>query len=199
MDMETSGITLKCSSALISDFFRIGVNAILYQRRIYPCESFTKEEAYSSAVYICKNEDIKDYISQFTSQLKGWLEEKTIKKVVVVIISVITREPIERWQFDIVSDEAIDEKTKVTEKSIMELEHEMRDLLRQIDNIVTILPLLEDLSSFNILAYTDIDVETPPAWENGGDHYIANSEEVKLKKLNTIIHKVDAGVCYKVD
>ena len=38
-----------------------------------------------------------------------WLFEKTVKKLVVVIINIDTHEPLERWQFDIECDKTITE------------------------------------------------------------------------------------------
>lgn len=52
--------------------------------------------------------------------------------------------------------------------------------------------------TFNLVAYTDRNSDVPAAWEDGEDHYISNSEEVKLKSFSTLIHKVDMAVCYKV-
>ena len=54
------------------------------------------------------------------------------------------------------------------------------------------------LGSFNILAYTDLDSDVPATWEEGEAHFIPNAEVVKLKSFDTLIHKVDMAVCYKV-
>ena len=37
-----NAVTLKGSAAIISEFFNYGINSILYQRGIYPPESFTR-------------------------------------------------------------------------------------------------------------------------------------------------------------
>ena len=45
--------------------------------------------------------------------------------------------------------------------------------------------------------YTDKDVQVPESWGESGPQFIANSEEVKLRSFNTLIHKVDTMVAYK--
>jgi len=195
---KSDAITLKGSATMIAEFFRVGVNSILFQRGIYPCESFAREVAYNLPVLITMKDDLSNYILQFTSQLESWLVQKTIKKVVVAILNAATREPIERWQFNCECDKSANEGTRVTEKTIKEVQREMKDMMRQIISSVTLLPYIEDVCSFKILVYTDIDADTPMAWENGDDQFIVNSEQVKLKSLSTCIHKVDLAVSYKV-
>jgi mitotic spindle assembly checkpoint protein MAD2 len=50
---------------------------------------------------------------------------------------------------------------------------------------------------FDVLVYTDRDLEVPEEWGESNAHFIENSEEVRLRSFNTRIHKVDAMVCYK--
>ena len=38
-----------------------------------------------------------------------WLFEKTVKKLVIVIINIDTHEPLERWQFDVECDKTMTE------------------------------------------------------------------------------------------
>lgn len=53
------------------------------------------------------------------------------------------------------------------------------------------------VGEFDLLVYTDKDIEVPEAWGESGPQFIANSEEVKLRSFNTLIHKVDTMVAYK--
>lgn len=52
--------------------------------------------------------------------------------------------------------------------------------------------------TFNLLIYTDKDLETPAAWEESKPFLIGNSEEVKLRSFTTSIHKVEAMVSYRI-
>ena len=38
----SNAVTLKGSAKLVSEFFNFGINSILYQRGVYPAESFTR-------------------------------------------------------------------------------------------------------------------------------------------------------------
>ena len=51
--------------------------------------------------------------------------------------------------------------------------------------------------SFDVLIYTDKDAEVPTSWGESGPHFVANSEEVRLRSFTTTIHKVDAMVAFK--
>lgn len=50
---------------------------------------------------------------------------------------------------------------------------------------------------FDLLVYTDKDLEVPESWGESGPQFIADSEEVRLRSFTTTIHKVDAMVAYK--
>ena len=51
--------------------------------------------------------------------------------------------------------------------------------------------------NFDLLVYTDKDLEVPESWGESGPQFIADSEEVRLRSFTTTIHKVDAMVAYK--
>ena len=53
--------------------------------------------------------------------------------------------------------------------------------------------------SFDILVYTDKDLEVPDTWGESGPGFISNSEEVRFRSISTIIHKVDTMVSFKSD
>ena len=42
VQQSKNAVTLRGSAAIISEFFNYGINSILYQRGIYPPESFTR-------------------------------------------------------------------------------------------------------------------------------------------------------------
>ena len=51
--------------------------------------------------------------------------------------------------------------------------------------------------AFDILVYTDKDLEVPDSWGESGPALICNSETVRFRTLSTTIHKVDSMVTYK--
>nr|XP_054773353.1 mitotic spindle assembly checkpoint protein MAD2A-like [Lytechinus pictus] len=174
-------ITLKGSSEIVAEFFYYGINNLLYQRGIYPAETFARCDMYKLPLLTTTDEHLKAYLSTVMDQLKEWLNQKIVQKVVLTISSEETDQVMERWQFDIECDKTM-----------------THDSLKQITASVTFLPLLETACKFNLLIYTDKDLNTPEKWEESGPSLIDNSEEVRLRSFTTSIHKVNAMVSYKL-
>jgi mitotic spindle assembly checkpoint protein MAD2 len=123
-----------------------------------------------------------------------------VKKLVVVLNSVETKEVLERWEFKIENEKT--EEGKAVQEAVKDekkIRSEIRDVIRQITASVTFLPLLDCLCSFDILIYTHTDTAVPEAWGESDPCYIANSEEVKLRSFSTAVHKVEAAVSYKAE
>tara|TARA_B110001452_G_scaffold235809_1_gene214774 strand:- start:1037 stop:1405 length:369 start_codon:yes stop_codon:yes gene_type:complete len=121
-----------------------------------------------------------------------------VQKLVVVVTGQQTQETLERWVFDVHTDKSVGPEGKV-EKSQKEITSEIQAIIRQITASVTFLPLLDEPCTFDLLVYTDNDVDVPQAWEESDPRYIANSDEVKLRSFTTKVHRVDACVSYKAD
>lgn len=102
--------------------------SILYQRGIYPPETFTRVEKYGLGMLVTKDDGLKNYLNNVLKQLKGggrplttwsggseqgayfqsvtteWLMTGTVQKLVVVITNTDTNVTLERWVFDIITD-----------------------------------------------------------------------------------------------
>ena len=50
---------------------------------------------------------------------------------------------------------------------------------------------------FDLLFYTDKDLEAPDNWEDSNACMIKDGQNVQLKSFSTSIHKVDGSVSYK--
>lgn len=48
-----------------------GINSILYQRGIYPPESFTRVQKYGLTLLVTSDEKLKDYLNPVIAQIKG--------------------------------------------------------------------------------------------------------------------------------
>ncbi|XP_073428095.1 mitotic spindle assembly checkpoint protein MAD2A [Dendrobates tinctorius] len=191
------GITLKGSADIVAEFFYFGINSILYQRGIYPAETFTRAQKYGLTLLISTDPDLKNYLNTVVEQLKDWLYKCQVQKLVVVISSIDNSEILERWQFDIECDKAVKDDGIVRDKSPKVIQEEIRSVIRQITATVTFLPLLETACAFDLLIYTDKDSEVPEKWEESGPQFVSNSEEVRLRSFTTTIHKVNSMVAYK--
>ena len=150
-----NAVTLKGSAAIISEFFNYGVNSILYQRGIYPPESFTRKQEYGLTLLVSTDPEVNKFLDNVLSQIKDWLEQRKIKRLVVVLNSVETKETLERWEFKIENEQGAD--GKIVDNAVKDekkIKGEIRDVIRQITASVTFLPLLDCLCSFDILIYT---------------------------------------------
>mmetsp|Transcript_11177 Transcript_11177/g.27139 ORF Transcript_11177/g.27139 Transcript_11177/m.27139 type:complete len:207 (+) Transcript_11177:105-725(+) len=193
-------ITLKGSTEIVTEFFGYSINSILYQRGIYPPESFSRVSKYGLQMLVTSDQGLQQYLQQVLSQLSEWLYAGIVQKLVVVVTSVDTNQVLERWNFDIQTEgEGVADPSKEFDKSDKEIMGEIQAIIRQITASVTFLPLLQDACTFDLLVYTDSNVEVPQAWEESDPKYINNQQEVRLRSFSTMVHKVDAMVAYKAD
>eukprot|EP00283_Hemiselmis_rufescens_P007310 CAMPEP_0173431378 /NCGR_PEP_ID=MMETSP1357-20121228/9535_1 /TAXON_ID=77926 /ORGANISM="Hemiselmis rufescens, Strain PCC563" /LENGTH=205 /DNA_ID=CAMNT_0014395849 /DNA_START=137 /DNA_END=754 /DNA_ORIENTATION=+ len=193
-------ITLKGSTEIVTEFFGYSINSILYQRGIYPPESFNKVQKYGLQMLVTGDSGLQGYLQQVLSQLSEWLYAGNVQKLVVVITALETKEVLERWNFDIQTEaKSVEDPNRATEKSDKEIMGEIQAIIRQITASVTFLPLLQDACTFDLLIYTDNDVSVPQSWEESDPKYINNQQEVRLRSFSTTVHKVDAMVAFKTD
>nr|ODN85118.1 mitotic spindle assembly checkpoint protein MAD2 [Cryptococcus depauperatus CBS 7841]ODO02414.1 mitotic spindle assembly checkpoint protein MAD2 [Cryptococcus depauperatus CBS 7855] len=177
-------ITLKGSTAIVTEFFEYSVNSILYQRGVYPSDDFRIVKKYGLPMLVTADEELKEYISTVLSQVQEWLLSSSLSRIVLAIKSTESGETLERWQFDIYTDDSVHSslpggpskqvKTKQKEKTEKEVQGEIREIMKQITSSVTFLPILEEECTFTILAYTNDspDVAIPAEWGDTGPHLI---------------------------
>jgi mitotic spindle assembly checkpoint protein MAD2 len=113
--------------------------SILYNRGVYPEESFARVKKYGLPMLLTQDEAVKTFITNLTSQLSGsspieislaphlvcsviflicvsprtaaeWLEAGQLQRIVLVIMSKAAGEVLERWNFNIVTDVEVVEK-----------------------------------------------------------------------------------------
>ena len=191
-------ITLKGSTEIVTEFFAYSINSILFQRGIYPPESFAKVNKYGLQMMVTSDQWLQKYLQQVLSQLSEWLLSGSVQKLVVVISSMQTQAVLERWTFDIDTDQqAVSTGVAPSEKSQKEIQNEIQAIIRQITASITFLPLLQDACTFDLLVYCDSSVDVPRTWEESAPKYITNQQEVRLRSFSTKIHKVDAVVAYQ--
>lgn len=120
-------ITLRGSTEIVTEFFHYSVNNILYQRGVYPPESFKRVAQYGLALMVTTDEDLQKYLSNILKQLDGkhpivlplrietetnldiicipnqiaWLMNGSVQKLVLVVKGVESGETLERWVFDV--------------------------------------------------------------------------------------------------
>nr|SVE79441.1 EOG090X04TT [Daphnia magna] len=131
-------VTLKGSVELIVDFFNYSLNSILYQRGVFPEESFIPTQHYGLTMYMSKMPEIKKYTDEILPHLKKWLTEGKIKKLVLALCDVNSKEPLECWEFRILAEETPTGEIKQQgTKPLKDIQQEIRNVLRQITACVT--------------------------------------------------------------
>ena len=193
---DTSTISLRGSVDLVQEFFEYAINSILYQRGIYPPEEFRRVAKYGLSMMVASDDGLQTYLKKILAQLKTWLEEGDVQRLVVVVTGVETNETLERWTFAV---NACDTENAAPSQSadVKAITKQIQAIIRQITASVTFLPLLDEACAFDLLVYTRKTAAVPGAWEDSDPKYIADSQEVKLRSFTTSVHSVEAAVAYK--
>lgn len=201
-----SPVHLKGSINIVIEFFNYGINSILYQRGLYPSDSFIQREKYGLPLLMTTNVRLKNYLDVVLNQMRKFLETKNVHKIVIVILRLDTKEPVERWQFDVDLEQTTSDNnmslcdadvTQIDRNVLKEIQDGIRGVIRQITASVTFLPTLEGSHSFDILLYTDKDVELPNSeWSDTNARLINNGQHVQLRGFSTHVHKVEPIVSY---
>ncbi|KAG8185449.1 hypothetical protein JTE90_022380 [Oedothorax gibbosus] len=197
MSTTENAISLKGSADIVTEFFDYGINSIIYQRGLYPAESFSREDKYGLSILMTKDNELKTFISTILNQLKTWLLTKDVHRLVLVISNAHTKETLERWEFKIQCEGELDAGGNKKSKDIKEIQKEIRNIIRQVTASVAFLPLLDTACSFDVLLYTSKDMEVPDEWAESTAHFIPSCEEVRLSNFSTSVHKVDTAVQYR--
>uniref|UniRef100_A0A914YWC2 HORMA domain-containing protein n=1 Tax=Panagrolaimus superbus TaxID=310955 RepID=A0A914YWC2_9BILA len=198
MDTKTKGsITLQGSAAMIREFFHYGIQNILYQRGIYSADSFIKEKRFGMSLLVSSDIRLQKFLEPFLAALEKHLSEKNLRKMVVALYDVKTKEVLERWVFDIQEDQVNDENSNslMDEKRVR---GGMANVLRQITAAVAFLPHMEAECSFDVLIGLKRGTGTADNdFEATKDQKIQNAECVPLRSFATGHHDVKASVEYK--
>ncbi|KAH0948084.1 hypothetical protein HN011_005430 [Eciton burchellii] len=207
IQQKTKCITLKGSAELIKEYLLYGVNSILYQRGIYPPETFTPSEHFGLFMFMSTDEKITSFLNTVLGQIQEWLLQRKVRKITLVITNVNTKEVLEKWDFKVdYENQKLNSDSNVNvdpsegiigTKDMKTIQKEIREVIRQITGTVSFLPLLDCPCSFDILTYTVPDCSIPNQWDETQPVFIANSQEVQLRSFSTSLHKMDTIVSYK--
>ncbi|CAG5107027.1 Similar to mad2l1-1: Mitotic spindle assembly checkpoint protein MAD2A (Dictyostelium discoideum) [Cotesia congregata] len=178
-------ITLKGSAELVKKYLQYGVNSILYQRGIYPPETFEPAEQFGMFILMSTDDKIKTFLDTVLSQVEEWLLQRKVQQVTLVITNVNTKEVLEKWDFKVDYEGKAESTDGNNPSALPEVG------TKDVPSTVSFLPLLDCLCSFDILTYTVPDCGIPKEWDETQPVFIANSQEVQLRSFSTSIHKMD--------
>ncbi|KAJ7783710.1 spindle assembly checkpoint protein [Mycena maculata] len=196
-------ITLKGSTALVTEFFKYAVNTILFQREVYPSDDFHMVKKYGQVVLVTQDLALENYLEKILTQVQKWLLTGSVTQLVLVILAKDTRITLERWVFDIqLVEPPADSNEASTGKPEAEIQSEIRAILKQIVSMVTFLPVMQEDKVFNILAYTSASADIPAGeWVDTDPLAIeaSKSQQVKMRSFSTDVHRIEAMVAYRYE
>ncbi|KAJ7071102.1 spindle assembly checkpoint protein [Mycena amicta] len=193
-------ITLKGSTALVTEFFKYAVNTILFQREVYPSDDFHMVKKYGQVVLVTQDLALENYLEKILKQVQKWILTGSVTQLVLVILDKETRTTLERWVFDVKLVEPSVDSGEPSSKPEAEIQSEIRAILKQIVSMVTFLPVMQEEKVFNILAYTSDSADVPVGeWIDTDPLAIeaGKSQQVKLRSFSTDIHRIEAMVAYR--
>lgn len=194
---QKSSISLAGSVATVTEFFGFAVNNILYQRAIYPPDSFAQVSKYGLPMMVTTDDPLKKYLGTVLTQLANWLSRGDVQKLVLVVTGVESHQVLERWVFDVDLSAGVAAGGSIPPKNDDVVRAEIQAIMRQITASVTFLPVVEEPCAFDLLIYANSDVSVPQSWELSDPQLVKNPTDVKLRSFSTQFHKVDAAVSYQ--
>lgn len=96
----------------------------------------------------------------------------------------------------------LNEYLRAPAKPEAEIQAEIRYILKQIVSTVTFLPIIDEPTVFNILAYTSESADVPAdEWVDTDPLAIeaGKSQQVKLRSFSTDVHRIEAMVAYRYE
>jgi len=172
VQQKTKCITLKGSAELIKEYLRkywdiymytqvhnagnlsvfvilivvYGVNSILYQRGIYPPETFTPSEHFGLFMFMSTDEKITSFLNTVLGQIQEWLLQRKVRKITLVITNVNTKEVLEKWDFKVdYENQKLNSDSNINvdpsegiigTKDMKTIQKEIREVIRQITGSV---------------------------------------------------------------
>lgn len=124
-----------------------------------------------------------------------WLMNDKVRKLVLVVKALDSKETMERWVFNCENTaaaslaEGADISQAKSDKSDKEITKEIQAIVRQITASVTFLPLLSEPCFFDLLVYADQEATVPLTWEDSDACLIPNAEDVRLRSFDTKVYR----------
>lgn len=81
--------------------------SILYQRGVYPPESFQQKKQYGLSLTVTSDDKLASYLATVLEHLERWLGAGALRRLVLVIAGSPEGDVLERWTFDVQTDAAV--------------------------------------------------------------------------------------------
>lgn len=201
MTQTAHAITLCGSVETVVEYLGFSINNILYQRGVYPVDTFQQVRKYGMSLMVSTNEALNAYIANLLQQVANWVANNQCRLFAILIIDPRTEATLERWEITVEVEGRVDGGGLVRprhRKSEEDVRRELQAVLRQITASVSFLPLLSVPCAFDVVVYTSPDADVPSdAWEMSNPRRVAKGAEVPLKSFSTGYHRVGTAVTFQ--
>ncbi|CAK1552783.1 unnamed protein product [Leptosia nina] len=197
-------ITLRGSAQILCEYLKFAVNSVLFQRGLYPPETFKAEQQYGITLLISEDPQIKSFLTNLLTQSEEWIINKKVSKLSLIILNVANKEVLECWDFNVQYEEgdvalSKEKNETVGSKDLKKIKQEIRDVMLQIAATISYLPLLDCRCSFDVLVHAKTDCDIPEKWAEAEPVAITNAQNVQLKSFSTSLNKMETIVSYKLN
>ncbi|XP_053602944.1 mitotic spindle assembly checkpoint protein MAD2A [Plodia interpunctella] len=196
-------ITLRGSAQIICEYLKYAINSVLFQRGLYPPETFKAEQQYGITLLLSEDPEIKKFLMNLLSQSEEWIVSKKVRKLSLVIINVANKEVLECWDFNVQYEDgdpvlSKEKNESIGTKELKKIQQEIRDVMLQVAATISYLPFLDCRCTFDVYVHAKTDCEIPEKWAEAESVSIANAQNVQLKTFSTSLHKMETVVTYKL-
>ncbi|CAF4904784.1 unnamed protein product [Pieris macdunnoughi] len=196
-------ITLRGSAQILCEYLKFAINSVLFQRGLYPPETFKAEQQYGITLLLSEDPLIKDFLTNLLTQSEEWIVNKKVDKLSLIILNVATKEVLECWDFNVQYEDgdvalSKEKNETVSSKDLKKIKQEIRDVMLQIAATISYLPFLDCRCSFDVLVHAKPDCDIPEKWAEAKPVEITNAQNVQLKSFSTSLNKMETIVSYKL-
>ncbi|XP_045764398.1 mitotic spindle assembly checkpoint protein MAD2A [Maniola jurtina] len=198
-----NSITLRGSAQIICEYLNFAINSVLFQRGLYPPETFKAQQQYGITLLLSEDALIKNFLKNLLTQSEEWIVNKKVSRLSLIILNVANKEVLECWDFNVKYEEgdvelSKEKKETLGSKDLKKIQQEIRDVMLQVAATISYLPLLDCRCSFDVLVHAKPDCNIPDMWSEAEPVAISNAQNVQLKSFSTSLHKMETVVSYKL-
>uniref|UniRef100_A0A182Q9N4 HORMA domain-containing protein n=1 Tax=Anopheles farauti TaxID=69004 RepID=A0A182Q9N4_9DIPT len=198
--------TLKDSAKFVADFIQHSMNLAIFKRGVCTDKKFLPVDYNGGRVMALRSRKIKPYFSIAMGNLQRWLVQRKVSKVSLLFhSSEVSKETIERWDFNIEPLYENDQNC-TSNKLLVKIRSEIHEVLREINALDEILPGIEQSGLFNVFIHLNgsaefHDIIALNEYQAGYHDYleVKNAETMDLKGISTGVHKVSVQIYYKAN
>ncbi|KAK9345550.1 DNA-binding protein [Lipomyces starkeyi] len=148
-----------------ADFLIVSIHTILYEREIYPHETFMLARKYNFPVRQSRHPQVCDWVRNAIGACMDQMRRGDVSKISVVILSSIDI-PLERFVFDMTSFPKVSERDQHVEMknlnfNMTEMEEQYRTCIMKLSHTSSILGKLPADCTFTITIELNDDAKPP--------------------------------------